>query len=303
MPLLRTPAEPSPELASARAVADRSERGPQGFEDTVPHAVRANPLVWSADATGPAGTPVNAAADAGVEPKIQSDMALDLNLDDWAEPLADASPLESSGTDIDLDFNLDAIPDLPSAATQPVESAQAAAPAHAALAVTTTSVAAAPVGLMATRPCGPPLSGLSRTRRVLVISADADERVYARTRFAMRRLVWLDEATTTTQAAAAMDDVRYVLALINLDSSVIDAWALAKRFRAAYPQALMVATSQTLGPLPWWAWGQLWRAWQLRRRAMAAGFDTVLSKPLQGRHMVALVDHLDQAKAKVKAKA
>lgn len=184
------------------------------------------------------------------------------------------------GLDLDLDLDLSVAPE--SASEGPLAS-------PAALGALPSDSSAATQPLVRAVPGGAP------TRRVLVISADADERMYARARFALRRVGWLDEVSTSTQAMAAMDDVRYGLALINLDSPVIDAWALARRFREVQPQAVMVATSDMVGRVSWLAVGRRWRAWQLHRRARAEGFDALLAKPLRGRHLMALVDRLEQA--------
>lgn len=201
---------------------------------------------------------------------------------------ADAPTAE---VDLDLSFDLDPVVSLDvdldiSLAPEGVSEGPLASPA--ALGALPADSSAATQLLVRAVPGGAP------TRRVLVISADADERMYARARFALRRVGWLDEVSTSTQAMAAMDDVRYGLALINLDSPVIDAWALARRFREVQPQAVMVATSDMVGRVSWLAVGRRWRAWQLHHRARAEGFDALLAKPLRGRHLMALVDRLEQ---------
>lgn len=201
---------------------------------------------------------------------------------------ADAPTAE---VDLDLSFDLDPVVSLDvdldiSLAPEGVSEGPLASPA--ALGALPSDFSAATQLLVRAVPGGAP------TRRVLVISADADERMYARARFALRRVGWLDEVSTSTQAMAAMDDVRYGLALINLDSPVIDAWALARRFREVQPQAVMVATSDMVGRVSWLAVGRRWRAWQLHHRARAEGFDALLAKPLRGRHLMALVDRLEQ---------
>jgi CheY-like chemotaxis protein len=194
----------------------------------------------------------------------------------------DQDPVVSLDVDLGLDLDLDLSVAPESASEGPLASLDAlgALPADSSA---------------ATQPLVRAVPGGAPTRRVLVISADADERMYARARFAVRRVGWLDEVSTSTQAMAAMDDVRYGLALINLDSPVIDAWALARRFREVQPQAVMVATSDMVGRVSWLAVGRRWRAWQLHRRARAEGFDALLAKPLRGRHLMALVDRLEQA--------
>lgn len=257
---LRMPTAPVHRQAGTDAAPDNAEPTELGFEDTLPQVPASHrPAVYPP------------AIDTPVQPATTAQTV-----------------------DIELDFDLGLDPVLP---LDPIR-----VPAmHLGTAPDTTVPTAAalgpvgPAALQVTRPIAPLMWGARPTRRVLVISADADERMYARARFAVRRVVWLDETSTSTQAMAAMDDVRYGIALINLDSPVIDAWALARRFRAAQPHAIMVATSSTVGVLPWLALGQHWRAWQLRSRAKAEGFDAVLAKPLRGRHIMSLVDRMDQA--------
>lgn len=116
-------------------------------------------------------------------------------------------------------------------------------------------------------------------RRVLVVSADAQERVYLRARLALAKLVWVDEAVTTTQAESAMDTHRYLMAIFNLDLPVVDGPALAKRFRRVQPEAVCVVTgvaSPVAGPL-----GLLgrWRQWQREKELQGTGVEWLL-KPL-----------------------
>ena len=96
-----------------------------------------------------------------------------------AAPAVDGTLPESA---VEIDFNLDFDP----LQTQPGE-------------LPVSSAASESIGLRTQ----PSLRTQSRSRqgpRVLVVSADAEERIYLRARLAIAGLVWLDEATTTTQA-------------------------------------------------------------------------------------------------------
>ena len=99
--------------------------------------------------------------------------------------------------------------------------------------------------------------------RVLLVSADADERIYLRARLALAKLVWVDEATTTSQAASAMESRRYILAVFNLDVPMVDGLGLAKKFRQVHPYATCVVTSvRATG----FGWVGLLGRWRLRQR-------------------------------------
>jgi|GEM_PF-2691345 len=113
-------------------------------------------------------------------------------------------------------------------------------------------------------------------RRVLVVSADAEERVYLRARLALARLVWVDEAVTTTQAESALNAHRYMMAIFNLDSPVVDGLALAQRFHQACPEALCVVTGAVTPQA-----GLLgrWRQWRRERALQHTGVEW-LDKPL-----------------------
>lgn len=116
-------------------------------------------------------------------------------------------------------------------------------------------------------------------RRVLVVSADADERVYLRARLALARLVWVDEATTTTQAEGAMNTHRYLMAIFNLDAPVVDGLALALRFRQTHPGAVCVVTGAKppqAGPLG--LWGRF-HQWRHKQGLLGVGVEW-LTKPL-----------------------
>jgi hypothetical protein len=116
-------------------------------------------------------------------------------------------------------------------------------------------------------------------RRVLVVSADVEERVYLRARLALARLVWVDEAATTTQAEEAMKTQRHLMAIFNLDSTVVDGLALARLFRQTHPGAVCVMTGAA-SPMtgPWGLVGH-WRQWQRERAFKNLGVEWLV-KPL-----------------------
>ena len=124
-----------------------------------------------------------------------------------------------------------------------------------------------------------------RDRRVLVVSGDAQERMYLRARLALSRLSWMDEATSTTQALAAMDGRPYLLAFVNLDSAVIDAELITRRFKADNPGGTLVFTTDALGDVPVWDLvGQL-RHWRLQRQLGGSVAAEVMPKPLEPRRL------------------
>ena len=128
---------------------------------------------------------------------------------------------------------------------------------------------------------------LLMTSRVLVVSADADERMYLRARLALAQLVLVDEASTNVQAQDAMDTARHVLGFFNLDDPTVDALELAARFRQTNGKALLVATTAlhvTLGL----GLAARWQRWLLRRRLAKAGFSDLLDKPLDPKKLVSL---------------
>lgn len=164
---------------------------------------------------------------------------------------------------VEIDFNLDFDP----LQTQPGE-------------LPVSSAASESIGLRTQ----PSLRTQSRSRqgpRVLVVSADAEERIYLRARLAIAGLVWLDEATTTTQAISAMSDDAHLLVFINLDSPAIDGMALAKFLLERHPKAKPVAT--TLEPQQIKSWNPIRNGGptHLHQQAQAAGFHDVLTKPFK----------------------
>jgi hypothetical protein len=116
-------------------------------------------------------------------------------------------------------------------------------------------------------------------RRVLVVSADVDERVYLRARLALARLVWVDEAATTTQAEEAMKTQRHLMAIFNLDSTVVDGLALATLFRQTHPGAVCVVTGAAVPQAGFWGLTGRYGQWQRERDFKALGVEWLV-KPL-----------------------
>ncbi len=115
--------------------------------------------------------------------------------------------------------------------------------------------------------------------RVLVVSAEVDERVYLRARLALAQWVWVDEAATTPEAEEAMNTHRYLMAIFNLDVPVVDGLALARQFRQTHPESVCVVTgtaSPLAGPLGWWG---RWHQWRCERELQGMGMEW-LAKPL-----------------------
>lgn len=125
--------------------------------------------------------------------------------------------------------------------------------------------------------------------RVLVVSADADERMYLRARLAIAGLVWMDEATSTTQAMSAMGEHGHVLIFVNLDSPIIDGWSLAGHLHALNPRAKPVATTAAHAMLNGWHPLTHWHRTQWHKKALQAGFHDVLAKPIQVKCLVQII--------------
>lgn len=219
------------------------------------------------EVTHPGFEPTDGEAETTPGLDLDLDLDLDLTLDDGPGAESESISAASEG----LDFDLDNLP-LPDEAL----SVAAVAP------VVRVPLAALPeAGQLRTQPLGPTQSVIRQARRALVVSGDVEERMYLRTRLALARLVWMDEATSTTQALATMEDQPHVLAFFNLDSPAIDAWTLAERFRKAHPSAMVLATTTAFANDSAWNPLSRWRWHRLGRQARAAGFDEVLAKPFR----------------------
>lgn len=213
----------------------------------------------------------------------------------------------SSASDLDLDLNLDI-----DFATAAMDTAPVAAPLLPTVSVPQPSpfvlppVRVAPsVVRVSMADAGKTFSGTSgfpwQDRRVLVVSADPDERVYLRARLSLAKLVWVDEAATTTQANAALDAHRYLMAIFNTDSPVVDGVVLARRFRQSHPEAVCVVTgadTPAAGPL-----GMVgrWKQWQRERELQGTGVEW-LSKPLLPKKVAQLFARVQAQRAALQNK-
>jgi CheY-like chemotaxis protein len=179
----------------------------------------------------------------------------------WSPTVQD-EPSDAGDTtplDLDLDLDLDAPPPVASAPKLPADV------------------------MVRTQPLASTRTHTHLARRVLVVSADPEERIYLRARLALAHLVWVEEAGTTTQARAAMESHPYLLGLFNVDDTVVDGWTLLREFRERNPRAKAWAT---LSQRPRPGGLQAWRRWQktsVEDKTRMAGFDLVLSKPLEPR--------------------
>lgn len=131
--------------------------------------------------------------------------------------------------------------------------------------------------------------------RVLVVSADIDERMYLRARLALANLVLVDEASTSTQALAAMENRNHVLGIFNLDDPVVDARTLAEQFRALNPTAQVVATASIRNPSRL-ALASRWKQWRLKRRLSRVGIADLFDKPHEPKKLVALFSKIAHIK-------
>lgn len=232
---------------------------------------------------------------------------------------ADGKPLD---LDLDLDLNLDL--DYATAAVDqsaqhpqavspsqpvlpPVYSPEATHPSVPVFSSPAPTAVTAGVGLPGVRQpaggfsvdAGKTFAGTSgfpwQDRRVLLVSADAEERIYLRARLALAKLVWVDEAASTTQAETAMNAHRYTMAIVNLDVPVVDGLALVRYFRQTQPEAVCAVTgarSPDSGPL-----GLLgrWRQWQREKELNGTGVEW-LEKPLLPKKVAQLFTRVQSLK-------
>ena len=129
-------------------------------------------------------------------------------------------------------------------------------------------------------------------KRVIVVSADESERMYLRARLSLARLVWADEAATTTQALAALATRPYAMAFVNVDSAAVDVLAIAAQLRAGNVAATLILTSNAvsgghpLNPIA------RWRRWRLSHLVGHDRNAEVLAKPLEPAEVIRLLSRL-----------
>lgn len=129
-------------------------------------------------------------------------------------------------------------------------------------------------------------------KRVLVVSADESERMYLRARLSLARLVWADEAATTTQALATLATRPYAMAFVNVDSAAVDVQAIAAQLRAGNVAATLILTSNVVSgghPLNVLA---RWRRWRLSHLVGHDRNAEVLAKPLEPAEVMGLLSRL-----------
>ena len=129
-------------------------------------------------------------------------------------------------------------------------------------------------------------------KRVMVVSADESERMYLRARLSLARLVWADEATTTTQALAALATRPYAMAFVNVDSVTVDVHAIAAQLRARNVGATLILTSNAVsGGHPLNPFTR-WRRWRLSHLVGHDRNAEVLAKPLEPAEVIGLLSRL-----------
>jgi CheY-like chemotaxis protein len=189
-------------------------------------------------------------------------------------PLLSQQP-EETGLDIHLDFDLDLVePAKPSPVRLPPRLLQK-------------TVEEVSDPLSSTIPLSVLRTANNVKRRVLVVSADADERMYLRARLALAKLTSLVEASTTIQAQAELNKYPYVLVMVNLDDPVIDGIALVRELHFQHPNVPCVGTLSINGPTGAPATGKGSRQ-DVICRAVEAGFKMVLDKPMAPKVLVEL---------------
>lgn len=124
------------------------------------------------------------------------------------------------------------------------------------------------------------LAPLAPERRVLVVDAGRDERLYWRAKLAAAGLYEVDEAASGSEALALLQDQPYHLVTVDLGLADMDSWQLIKAVEAARPVVPhLFVTGSTL------AWHQGVRAW-------FSGAKVALKKPLHPGQLKELLQNL-----------
>lgn len=93
-----------------------------------------------------------------------------------------------------------------------------------------------------TEPCMLPTGTQWAQLRALVVHDDASERMHWRARMALARLVWVDEASTSTQAIKALEARRYSLLVVTCQAATIDPADVVNAFHHFNPKGMAVLT-------------------------------------------------------------
>jgi CheY-like chemotaxis protein len=110
-------------------------------------------------------------------------------------------------------------------------------------------------------------------RRVLVVDADGDDRLYLRAKLSSMGLVHADDAINGLQAAQLLGEHTYIAVLVSLDLQGTDPWdVIARVRRSTSEQAVLVAMTRHAGLLT-------------RFKADRAGCKACLQKPLMPRRL------------------
>lgn len=125
-----------------------------------------------------------------------------------------------------------------------------------------------------------PLESGAAVRRVLVVDAGRDERLYLRAKLAAAGLHEVDEAASGAEALALLRTHAYQLVTVDLGLTDMDSWQLIKAVENTRPAiAHLFVTGASL------AWHQGWRAW-------FSGAQASLKKPLHPRRLKELLQNI-----------
>lgn len=114
----------------------------------------------------------------------------------------------------------------------------------------------------------------SRYRRALLVGANEENTMYLKGRLSLAAVVEVDEAQSNEAAMDLMGRYEYVIAILNMDNSQVDAWSLAQQFRQRNPQAVTLGMSEHAGPLADW-----WSRRRMKQSSRRTGVHALVAKP------------------------